>query len=121
MNAKATTFTINGAEHSVTLTAEGSKYEAFAIKGVRWFQKTYGNTYHMVYVSGLKDGKWVDLCQSKEMAYGYGDHYLVTACEVMREAGLIDTTNEYALSDWKVREELHIEHCAEDVKRKRDM
>ena len=40
----------------------------------RWFQKSYGNTYHS--------------CEVKEVGkidyrYGYGDHYLNTAAELL--------------------------------------
>jgi hypothetical protein len=50
------------------------------ITGKRWFQKSYGNTYHSVQVS--IDGKPI---ASAEYAYGYGDHYRQTALELIND------------------------------------
>lgn len=34
-------FTVNGNTESVRLTEKGREFEAFAVKGVHWFQKSY--------------------------------------------------------------------------------
>ena len=52
------------------------------IIGRRWFQKTYGNTYHSVTV--IVDGETVGTCP---MTYGYGDQYIQTAHEMLVKAG----------------------------------
>ena len=114
-------FTVNGNTESVRLTEKGCQYDAFAVKGVRWFQKSYGNTYHKAYVSGLKDGVWQPICHSDKMQYGYGEQYLSTATQLMIDAGLIERSNEYALNQLNVRQSLNLEHYAEDVQRKKDM
>lgn len=103
-----------------TKRAQDMNIEAVAIKGVRWFQKSAGNTYHISYISALINGKWVELGNTG-IRYGYGDHYIVTACNWLMEADLIDGMNEYDLSKWSIREELKIEVNVEDVKRKKDM
>jgi hypothetical protein len=57
------------------------------IIGRRWFQRTYGNTYHSVevYVNG-------ELIGRVEFAYGYGDHYLQTAHEILQDKGYYPKT-----------------------------
>ena len=114
-------FTVNGNTESVRITEKGEEYEAFAVKGVRWFQKSYGNTYHKVYVSGLKNGVWQPICHSDKMQYGYGEQYLCTETQLMVDAGLIECSNEYALNQLNVRQSLNLEHYAEDVQRKKDL
>ena len=114
-------FAVNGNTESIRLTEKGCEYEAFAVKGVRWFQKSYGNTYHKAYLSGLKNGVWQPICHSDNMQYGYGEQYLCTATQLMVGAGLIECSNEYALNQRKVRQALNLEHYAEDVPRKKDM
>lgn len=117
-----TTFTHNGTTMTCELSNKAKEMgiEAFSIKGVRWFQKTYGNTYHIAYVSALVNGRWQELGATKT-EYGYGDHYLVTAGDWLIENGFINCTTGYALVNYSVREALNIEHYSEDVKRKKDM
>ena len=69
----------------------------------RWFQATYGNTYHTVavYVDSGHIG-------TSERTYGYGDHYLHTAGTILRDAGLLEdvcgSTDPYDLHTRPVRE-----------------
>ena len=56
--------------------------EMITIIGRRWFQKTYGNTYHSVVV--LVDGEEIG---REPFAYGYGDQYIQTAHELLVKAG----------------------------------
>ena len=121
MNSNTIAFTVNGNTESVRLTEKGLEYNAFAVKGVRWFQKSYGNTYHRAYISGLKNGVWQPICHSDKMQYGYGEQYLCTATQLMVGADLIECSNEYALNQMNVRQALNLEHYAEDVQRKKDM
>lgn len=51
------------------------------IDGRRWFQKTYGNTYHSVRVD--IDGE----TYTHGETYGYGDHYLQTARKLLQDNG----------------------------------
>ena len=57
------------------------------IIGKRWFQKTWGNTYHSVRVS--IDGNEIGY---EPYSYGYGDQYLQTAHEILQKAGLFPKT-----------------------------
>jgi hypothetical protein len=48
------------------------------ISGKRWFQKTYGNTYHTATLH-FADGS----SETSKKQYGYNDQYLQTAYEMM--------------------------------------
>lgn len=54
------------------------------IYGKRWFQRSYGNTYHtvVVYVNGRE-------VFSSTKQYGYGDQYRQTAQEWLEQNGLL--------------------------------
>ena len=52
------------------------------IKARRWFDRTYGNTYHSVQV--FDDAK---LIGEIPFEYGYGDSYIQTAFEILSAAG----------------------------------
>lgn len=87
------------------------KIETLKIYGRRWFQKSYGNTYHTatVIVNGeeMKSG----------ITYGYGNHYLQTSADMLRNAGYDIPENNgeaYAMMT-------KYDHDAEDVKRKKDL
>lgn len=49
----------------------------------RWFQKSYGNTYHSVRV--LKDGEEIG---HAPFSYGYDEQYLQTAHEILKARDL---------------------------------
>ena len=90
--------------------------------GRRWFQKTYGNTYHSVTV--LLDGEPV---HNSGRCYGYGDQYEQTGLDWLQANGHIDRTQhangshepmwQYAeradISEEVVRLRAHLEHFAE--------
>lgn len=54
------------------------------VEGRRWFDRTYGNTYHTteVFVNGESIG-------ITPFAYGYGEHYLQSAHELLIEKGVL--------------------------------
>ena len=57
----------------------------YTIIARKWFQKTYGNTYHSCEV--YKDGV---LIERVPFEYGYGEQYRQTAHEILVNAGLFD-------------------------------
>jgi hypothetical protein len=62
------------------------------IRANRWFQKTYGNTYHRVRISIIyNDGTSDSLDSGKH--YGYGEGWNQTALMIATQAGLV--TQEY--------------------------
>lgn len=93
----------------------------------RWFQKTYGNTYHSVRV--IVDGETVGV---RSDVYGYGDHYLHTAGEVLIAAGF-GLSDAYDLHGFRydteagakvghmAGERFELTTTVEDVARKRDL
>jgi hypothetical protein len=63
------------------------KYNNIHIAGKRWFQRTYGNTYHSttVYVDGESIG-------TSPREYGYGEQYVQTGFEMLQAAGYYPKT-----------------------------
>jgi hypothetical protein len=87
------------------------KIESMRIEAKRWFQKSYGNTYHTVKVFVN------DEVLESDITYGYGTHYLQTAAELLKANGYDipeDNGEAYSLV-------VKYDHTAEDVKRKKDL
>lgn len=82
------------------------------IEGRRWFQRTYGNTYHSVRI--YRNGESVVYLP---FAYGYGDGFLQTAVEWLRANGYPDA--QYGTR--YLRETLNGTYCVIDVSRKKDL
>ena len=59
----------------------------------RWFQSSYGNTYHSCRV--LVDNELVGFVP---FTYGYGEQYLQTALDILQKAGVFKKTGEYLAS-----------------------
>lgn len=59
------------------------KIETLVIRGRRWFQKLYGNTYHTVTV--VVNGHVL----KSNIQYGYGTQYLVTAADLSVKMDMI--------------------------------
>jgi hypothetical protein len=82
-----------------------------SIEGKRWHQRSYGNTYHtvVVYIN--------DEVLRSDVTYGYDNHYLQTAADLLRGAGYdvpADNGKAYALMT-------KYPHKAVDVKRRKDL
>jgi hypothetical protein len=82
------------------------------IEGRRWFQNGPGNTYHSVRI--YKDGQ---LIAHLPFAYGYGDYFLQTAVEWLRENGYPDAQ----YGTLYLREKLGGSYSVIDVTRKKDL
>lgn len=94
----------------------------------RWFQKSYGNTYHSVRV--VVDGHTVGV---RSDVYGYGRHYMHTAGEILIDAGFglsdaYDLAAAFRYDDEAARpvgfmggERFELVETVEDVGRKRDL
>lgn len=119
-----------------------NEIKEISITGKRWFQRSYGNTYHSVSVGAVvsrqtannidpevyplteRNGDvWIDL-GLVDFAYGYERHFENTALSILIEA-VID-----APEDWKkygyicqVATELNIPYSENiyDVRRKKDL
>lgn len=118
-----TTFKLNSKTHTIAPTEKLAGVTEIHVKGVRWFQKTYGNTYHTAYISVVKDGRYVEI-GCTELKYGYGDHYLVSAGEWLIENGYMESDQDsgYYLTRLNMLDlGLPLTCEAVDVKRKKDL
>ena len=85
------------------------------INARRWFDKTWGNTYHSVSVK--KDGVHIG---SVDFAYGYDRQYLQTAHKILADAGLEPEDYNLFLQNMMENREYYHEF-ASDVGRKKDL
>lgn len=105
---------------SLTEKAKAMNIERFNIKGLRWFQKTYGNTYHTTYISALINGVWQDI-GSTAMEYGYSDQYITTGCQWLVDNGFVQAESGYDVQGYQERAVLNIDCYAQDVQHKKDI
>ena len=87
------------------------KIESMRIEAKRWFQRSYGNTYHTVKV--FVNGEVL----KSDITYGYENHYLQTAAELLKANGYEIPEN----SGEAFRLVSRFAHTVEDVKRKKDL
>lgn len=80
----------------------------------RWFQRTYGNTYHSVRI--FADGAQLVFLP---FAYGYGDGCLQTALDWLKANGHAPADAKYGTL--YLRETLHASYSIVDVTRKADL
>ena len=101
-----------------TKTSKGTLH----IEGRRWFQRTYGNTYHSVRI--FRDGEQIAYLP---MAYGYGEGFLQTAWEWLAKNGYPELAEEHANGSLKnygtqyLREILNGTYSVIDVQRQKDL
>ena len=93
------------------------KVRSITVVGRRWFQATYGNTYHSAEV--LVNGECI---HKIDFAYGYGNQYEWNACRWLAENGFLPGVEQHE-SLWRYCERLGIAYSASvtDVARKRDL
>lgn len=89
----------------------------YVINTRRWFQRTYGNTYHSVLVekvSGKGKNYKREIIGHVPFTYGYGNHYIQTVADIF---GIdFNTLNK----DIRENPEKYIVNCI-DVNRKKDL
>jgi len=91
------------------------KINELTIISTRWFDKTYGNTYHSCRV--LIDNKEIGVV---DFTYGYDEMYIQTALEILKSNDyLFDNVNELKRFISNNKDSAVI-YC-KDVKRKKDM
>ena len=101
---------------------EDKTMKSLVVIGRRWFQKTYGNTYHTASI--VVDGK---LMHRTEKEYGYGDQYVQTAERWLVENKLIPPPEKYSNGSiqplWQHLDNLGITFHREvvDVTREKDL
>lgn len=94
-----------------------------SVIGRRWFQRTYGNTYHTVSVI-MPDGSHI----RSPMTYGYGSQYLETAAKLIEATGLFPPRElrdrgmaPEALWKWFDRIGVELHETVIDVQRQKDL
>lgn len=99
------------------LLSVGSKHalKRIEVEGRRWFQKTYGNTYHTVKI--LIDG---ELKFTLPMQYGYGDSYKDNAIDHLIKVGELPEHVKKEPS-YYLRENFNIKFSVVDVDRKKEL
>lgn len=88
------------------------KINSLKITAKRWYQRSYGNTYHVVKV--VVNG---DTVLESGVTYGYENHYLTTAANLLRDNGYEIPGNNTEAYSFMTR----FPHTAEDVKRQKDL
>lgn len=83
--------------------------KVISISGKRWFQKTYGNTYHSFTIL-FDDGE----IYHSGVHYGYGEQYLYNALKYLQGFG-------YPYKYGSELSDAEILYYVEDVKRKKDL
>jgi hypothetical protein len=63
------------------------KSPQYLIQGYKWFDGTYGNTYHTVTITDLKTGRVIH--RDTTMRYGYGDQWKQSAYDELKKSGLV--------------------------------
>jgi hypothetical protein len=71
-----------------------SKIELIQVIGKRWFQRSYGNTYHIskIHVT-YADGTSATFTTEKQ--YGYGEQYVQSAHELLVSQSIIPAPEQY--------------------------
>lgn len=92
-----------------------TKPKSIAIVGRRWFQRTYGNTYHSCEI--IVDGETV---HNIDFAYGYGQMYAQNAGQWLEENGYIDGEH-FPLSIYCRENGIDLIDRVTDVERKKDL
>jgi hypothetical protein len=117
---------------------EGRIYRlcAVEIEGRRWFQRSYGNTYHVaiVLLSCRQGDRAVTISRKSEITYGYGSQYECTARELLRSIDPespafepILRRTDYGSTSWALwqwfRDELALPYSSDviDVRRQKDL
>ena len=99
----------------------GKKVVSVQIIGRRWFQRSYGNTYHTAEI--VVNGETVHALPKQ---YGYGDQYLHNALEWLQQNGYMpgyrdaDHAHEFP-REFFARQDVTYMYSVSDVKRERDL
>ena len=94
------------------------------VSAKRWFQSSYGNTYHSVLLSVFDGKKWTEIAVNP-FEYGYGDHYMHTALRLLKDS-LSDKEIDinqgmYTLTRFCKVNDIQLHDTVIDVKRKKDL
>jgi hypothetical protein len=93
-----------------------SNVASITVFGRRWFQRTYGNTYHTadIYING-------NLLHTTPETYGYGQQYVYTAFAWLRDSGILPDWDRQAPFHYCEERGITLNYEVEDVPRRRDL
>ena len=99
------------------ISGTSKKIKSIEIYGLKWFQKSYGNTYHRVKVY-VND----ELIATSPITYGYGDYYIQNAEELLKKNGYLKRKDPMTPL-WKYCKDRGIKYraYAYDVKTEREL
>lgn len=91
------------------------KIKTIDIVGKRWFQESFGNTYHTAKYS-INGGDWVKLPET----YGYDNQYIDTVGNHMKKQGVTPDDNVFL---WRFcrNNKIKLNTTVYDVPRKKDL
>ena len=96
------------------------KVTGIKVRGSRWFQKSYGNTYHTVYIYVVINGKVSEFYVP--FTYGYGDSYEQSAFEKLITEGILQNKRDMqTLYSYCRDNNLEYDYSVIDVNRKKDL
>lgn len=92
--------------------------KSITVIGRRWFQRTYGNTYHTAEI--IVDGV---TAHKTPREYGYGDSYADTAFRWLLENNIVPAAQDRSCHWQHLRDDLGIAYTyrAVDVERQKDL
>lgn len=96
---------------------------SITIIGKRWFQKSFGNTYHSAVVINDDTGEQI----RAPFEYGYGDQWEETAARLIESAGWLPERERYSyggrmsLHRWCQENGVTLHRNLDDVKRQKDL
>ena len=102
-------------------TETGTRCISVVVIGRKWFQKSYGNTYHTAQI--IIDGATV---HKTPLTYGYGEQYMQSAADWLEDNGYMPGREHYPhggaemLPMYFRRHNVGVTYEALDVRRERD-
>ncbi len=101
-----------------TIGTTKPRVKVVEVSARRWFQKSYGNTYHKVKVY-VND----ELIGTSPITYGYGEQYLQTASKILIDKGYFPRAlkNAGSLYTFLKNRKIKFIYNVTDVKREKDL
>ena len=101
-----------------TIGTTKPRVKVVEVSARRWFQKSYGNTYHKVKVY-VND----ELIGTSPITYGYGEQYLETAKKILIDKGYFPRAlkNAGSLYTFLKNRKIKFIYNVTDVKREKDL
>jgi hypothetical protein len=104
------------------MTINPNLIASISIAARRWFQKSYGNTYHRVHVLiEFKDSTQARKFLDSGIHYGYGDQYQQTAVDLLRAEGVLVGDCWFPLRLWCEQYGIEFYDLVADVNTKREL